>query len=193
MQDATTFPISEITLPENRPLPRTRARRGSFLHTMAATAAKALILFSVVQSCVVQGYRVYGSCMEPNLNTGERLLGNKLALAQGVHRGDVIVFQPPHKKDTAFVKRVIGLPGEEIEIRDSRVYVNHRVLTEPYLHRVWHDDRAPERIADNMVFVLGDNRDNSNDSRMWGELPLRNIQAKACFRYWPLDKMGWIQ
>jgi signal peptidase I len=160
---------------------------------LASTTVKALFLFAVVQGCVVQGYRVYGSCMEPNLNTGERLLGNKLALAQGVHRGDVIVFQPPHKKDTAFVKRVIGLPGEEIEIRDSRVYVNHRVLTEPYLHRVWHDDRAPERIPDNMVFVLGDNRDNSNDSRMWGELPVRNIQAKACFRYWPLDKMGWIQ
>lgn len=193
MQDATTFPLPEITLPENRPFSQSRTRRNSFAQHLASTATKALVLFAVVQGCVVQGYRVYGSCMEPNLNTGERLLGNKLALAQGVHRGDVIVFQPPHKKDTAFVKRVIGLPGEEIEIRDSRVYVNHRVLTEPYLQRAWHDDRAPERIPNNMVFVLGDNRDNSNDSRMWGELPVRNIQAKACFRYWPLEKMGWIR
>jgi signal peptidase I len=193
MQEATTFPVSELPLPEARPLPAAKSRGRSFVQQLTSAATKALVIFAVIQGCVVQGYRVYGSCMEPNLNTGERLLGNKLSLAQGVHRGDVIVFQPPHKKNTAFVKRVIGLPGEVIEIRNSHVYVNDHVLNEPYLHRAWHDDRAPERIPDHMVFVLGDNRDNSNDSRMWGELPLRNIQAKACFRYWPLDRIGWIQ
>ncbi|MGV3719648.1 MAG: signal peptidase I, partial [Actinomycetota bacterium] len=75
----------------------------------------------------------------------------------------------------------------------SRIYVNDRLLTEPYLGREWHVDRAPERGAKDKVFVLGDNRDNSNDSRMWGELPISNIQAKACFRYWPPERVGWIR
>lgn len=142
---------------------------------------------------VVQGYQVYGCCMEPNLFTGERLLGSKISLMEGVRRGDVVVFRPPHKPHTAFIKRVIGLPGDLLEIRRSHVYVNGRRLNEPYLHRAWHDDRAPERVPAHMVFVMGDNRDNSNDSRVWGELPVANIQAKAWLRYWPLNKIEWIR
>lgn len=151
------------------------------------------LLFVASQLWVVQGYQVYGCCMEPNLFTGERLLGSKISLMEGVHRGDVVVFRPPHKPHTAFIKRVIGLPGETLEIRRSHVYVNGRRLSEPYLHRTWHDDRPPERVPDHMVFVMGDNRDNSSDSRMWGELPIRNIQAKAWLRYWPLNKVEWIR
>lgn len=193
MQDAPALPLPELASPE--PRSTSGQRRGSvfFLRQLAGVSVRALLLFAVMQSWVIQGYKVYGSCMEPNLNTGERLLGNKLALAKGVHRGDVVVFRPPHKPDTAFVKRVVGLPGETIEIRNSRIYVNDRLLTEPYLGREWHDDRAPERVAKDKVFVLGDNRDNSNDSRMWGELPISNIQAKACFRYWPPERIGWIR
>lgn len=153
----------------------------------------ATVIFLVLQTFVMQGYKVYGSCMEPNLVTGERLLGNKLALLEGIHRGDVVVFRPPHRPDTAFIKRVVGLPGEEIQIRNNRVYVNGRELNEPYLHRKWHDDRPAERVPHDKVYVLGDNRDNSNDSRMWGELPVANIQAKACFRYWPLNRLEWIR
>ena len=193
MQDVTTFP-TDVTFPEALPRPAApAAERPSFLRHATGIVIKATLLFAIVQGCVMQGYKVYGSCMEPNLFTGERLLGNKLALVQGIQRGDVVVFRPPHKPNTAFVKRVIALPGELVEIKNSRVYVNHRLLSEPYLHRMWHDDRAPEKVAANMVFVLGDNRDNSNDSRMWGELPIGNIQAKACFRYWPLDRAGWIR
>ncbi|MCC2670204.1 MAG: signal peptidase [Armatimonadetes bacterium] len=192
MQEATTFPCNDVTFPEARPLSKS-AIRPSLLKQSAGIVVKALLLFAIFQGCVMQGYKVYGSCMEPNLFTGERLLGNKLALFEGVKRGDVVVFRPPHKPNTAFVKRVIGLPGEVVEIRNSQVYVNHRRLSEPYLHRLWHDDRAPERVPADMVFVLGDNRDNSNDSRMWGELPINNIQAKAYFRYWPLARAGWIR
>lgn len=193
MQEVPALSLPELTLPDARPASSRLNGPRAFLRQFASTGVKALVLFAVMQCWVIQGYKVYGSCMEPNLNTGERLLGNKLALAEGIHRGDVVVFRPPHRPDTAFVKRVVGLPGETIEIRHSRIYVNDRLLTEPYLRRDWHDNRAPEMVPRNMVFVLGDNRDNSNDSRMWGELPIANIQAKASFRYWPPERMGWIR
>ena len=189
MQEATTLPISEGVLRE-RPA-GLRAGRRRF-PSVWDTALRSLLLFVIVQTFIIQGYKVYGSCMEPNLVTGERLLGSKVALVQGIQRGAVVVFQPPHKPETAFIKRVVGLPGEVLEIRNNHVYVNNVLLDEPYLHRAWHDDRPPERIPDHMVYVLGDNRDNSNDSRVWGELPIANIQAKAWFRYWPLDRAGPI-
>src|SRR5438128_1247745 len=129
------------------------------LPPLAAVAAKPLwrdwletllttfLIFFIVESFVVQGFKVYGSCMEPNLFTGERLLGNKLVYRlNGVHRGDIVVFRPPHRPDTPFIKRVIGLPGEILEIRDNQVYINGRALREPYLHLAWHDNRPASRV-----------------------------------------------
>jgi signal peptidase I len=194
MQDVHTLPClteaensGSASLPPSFRKPRWRLRQ------WCDTTFWSVCIFLVAQTWLVQGYRVYGSCMEPNLCTGERLLGLKVAASNQVHRGDVVVFRPPYKPETAFIKRVIGLPGEVLEIRNNRVYVNGRRLNEPYLRRAWHDDRAPERIAPSMVFVMGDNRDNSNDSRNWGELPVENIQAKAWLRYWPPDRMKWIR
>jgi signal peptidase I len=193
MEEATTLVASEVAFPPQA-VPRAQPKRFQLrLNPLWDAVAKALLVFVIAQTWVVQGYRVYGSCMEPNLATGERLLGSKLSLASGIHRGDVVVFQPPHKPQTAFIKRVVGLPGELIEIRDNRVHVNGRPLKEPYLGRSWHDERPPERVPDHMVYVLGDNRDNSNDSRVWGELPIESIQAKAWFRYWPPERVGFIR
>jgi signal peptidase I len=142
----------------------------------------------------MQGYKVYGSCMEPNLCSGERLLGNKIACQlSGIHRGDIVVFRPPHHPDTPFIKRIIGLPGELLEIRSNQVFINGRHLDEPYLRRAWHDDRPPTPVLPGMVFVMGDNRDNSSDSRSWGELPIENIQAKAWLRYWPPSRIELLR
>src|SRR5438270_3116064 len=139
------------------------------------TLATTLLIFLLVETFVVQGFKVYGSCMEPNLFTGERLLGNKLVYhLHGVHRGDIVVFRPPHRPDTPFIKRVVGLPGEVLEIRHNQVFINGHPLREPYLRLDWHDDRPAERIPAGMLFVMGDNRDNSSDSRAWGGLPLDN-------------------
>jgi signal peptidase I len=160
----------------------------------AETLLTTLLIFLFVESFIVQGFKVYGSCMEPNLYTGERLLGNKLIYHfDGIHRGDIVVFRPPHRPDTPFIKRVIGLPGEVLEIRNNIVYINGRPLLEPYLHNAWHDNRPAERIPPDKVFVMGDNRDNSSDSRSWGELPLSNVQAKAWLRYWPLTRLELLQ
>ncbi|MBM3946865.1 MAG: signal peptidase I, partial [SAR202 cluster bacterium] len=130
---------------------------------------------SVAHLCFFQGYHVYGACMEPNLCSGERILGSRLALMQGIRRGDVVVFQVPEGSGAAFVKRVIGLPGDLLEIRGSRVFINRLPLPEPYVHRTWHDDRLPQHVPAGSFFVLGDNRDDSNDSRSWGFLPAENV------------------
>jgi len=198
MQEAT-FPSAssassgapEVAADEEVRMPRLW-RRSPFLQ-WAETIGRAVLLCVIAQTFLIQGYRVFGNCMEPNLRTGERVLGSRLALMQGVQRGDVVVFRPPHKPATAFIKRVVGLPGEVVEIRNNQVFINNRRLNEPYLRRMWHDNRPPERVAAGKVFVLGDNRDQSNDSRMWGELPLDHIHAKAWVRYWPPDRMGFIQ
>lgn len=157
------------------------------------TALVTLVIFIFMEAFVVQGYKVYGNCMEPNLYTGERLLGSKIACQAGVSRGDIVVFRPPHQGNSSFIKRIVALPGEVIEIRHSKVSIDGRPLREPYLHNVWHDDLPPTRVREGMVFVMGDNRDNSSDSRMWGELPVNNIQAKAWLRYWPPARIDLLR
>src|SRR5438105_250561 len=183
-----TFPLPQSEVLEKAPAVRRAARPiwREWLETILTTVA----FFFLVEMFVVQGYKVYGSCMEPNLFTGERILGNKIVYDfERIERGDIVVFRPPHHPETPFVKRVIGLPGDILAIRNNHVYINGRRLMEPYLRRAWHDDRAPTRVRPGMVFVMGDNRDNSSDSRAWGELPVRNIQAKAWLRYWPPSRI----
>jgi len=154
------------------------------------TLLTTILIFCLVEHFVCQGFKVYGSCMEPNLFTGERLLGNKLAYhLHNVHRGDIVVFRPPHRPDTPFIKRVVALPGETVEIRHSQVYIDGIALSEPYLRYMWRDTRPAERIPEGYLFVMGDNRDNSDDSRRWGDVPVKNVEAKAWLRYWPLKRV----
>ena len=154
-----------------------------------------LVVFAFLITFVAQGYKVYGSCMEPNLHTGDRLLGNKFVYRfERPTRGDIIVFRYPPSPGKIFVKRIIGLPGEIVEIRDEKVYVNDQPLDERlYLKTTTHGNLPPTKIPKGCVFVLGDNRDESNDSRFWGELPVDNIQAKAWLRYWPVLRLRVFQ
>jgi signal peptidase I len=153
------------------------------------TALVTALLFFFLVAFVIQGFRVYGSCMEPNLHTGERVLGNKLIYRfKSPARGDVVVFKYPKDPSKIYIKRVIGLPGEVIEIKQGRVFINDAQIHEPYLLYLTHDSYGPERIKPNSLFVMGDHRDQSNDSRFWGELPIRNIEAKAWVKYWPVKK-----
>src|SRR5690242_125586 len=132
----------------------TRSRAKPLWREWAETLLATLLIFLFVESFVVQGFKVYGSCMEPNLFTGERLLGNKLVYhLRGIHRGDIVVFRPPHVRpglldhpDSPFIKRVVGLPGELIEIHHNQVYIDGRPLSEPYLRYPWKDDRPPEQV-----------------------------------------------
>lgn len=137
-----------------------------------------------------RGFYVYGSCMEPNLRTGERVLASRFGfIFGGVKRGDVVIFKYPCDPTKNYVKRVIGLPGDTVEIRHGLMYVNGERLHEPYKQFAAHGNYGPERVQQGKLFVLGDNRDQSNDSRYWGELPLNLVEAKAIMLYWPLDRV----
>ena len=140
-----------------------------------------------------RGFYVYGSCMEPNLKTGERVLASRFSYwFNSPQRGDVVIFKYPCDPTKNYVKRVVGLPGDLIEIKCGQLYVNGEVQPEPYKLLAAHGDYGPERVHSNMLFVLGDNRDQSNDSRFWGELPMENVQAKALLLYWPPSRWHMI-
>lgn len=151
----------------------------------------AVVLFAGIDT-VSARIRVDGHSMEPTLYTGELLIVNKMAYKfSSMNIGDVIVFHPPNSPTEEYIKRIIGLPGDHVVIKDGKVIVNDRVLEEPYIKA------APNYELDivvdsNGVFVLGDNRNNSNDSHAWGTVPLENIIGKAVVIYWPPQSWGVI-
>jgi signal peptidase I len=157
-----------------------------------------VILLAIVSLSVAflfQPFKVEGASMQPVLADHERILVNKLVYRlRAVERGDVVVFWFPGDPDRSFVKRVIGVPGDRVEIRDGRLYVNGVAQAEPYLPPA---HRPAERfgavtVQEGHYFVLGDHRRVSNDSRAWGQVPQDAILGKAVLRYWPLNRMGWI-
>lgn len=179
-------PIEEPILAQEPKEPKKGYTLGMLIRSCAQTVFITAALFFLITHFTVQGFAISGTCMEPNLKTGERVLGNKLAyVASGPVRGDVIVFRYPVDPSRTYIKRVIGLPGETIEVREGRVLINGHRIFEPYLLKTAHGDYGPEKIKDGRLFVMGDYRDQSNDSRIWGELPVENIKAKAWVRYWP--------
>jgi signal peptidase I len=134
----------------------------------------------------VQSFVVVGSSMEPNFEDGQRLLVNKVVYdLRQPQRGEVIVFQPPTGRSVDFIKRIIALPGDTVEIKEGAVYINDSALDEPYIQATPSYTMAKEKIPDGEYFVLGDNRNNSNDSHSWGPLPEQNIVGKAWLSIWP--------
>jgi len=171
-------------------LTSSRSMPGRLLREWFETLVLTLVLFLFIETFVIQGFKVYGQCMEPNLHSDERLLGNKLIYyLHPPQRGDIIVFKYPEDPSQVFIKRVVGLPGETVEIRAGRVYIGGQRLSEPYLIYPHHGDSPRQRVPEECLFVLGDNRDFSNDSRFWGMLPIKNVEAKAWLRYWPLRRI----
>jgi len=161
------------------------------------TLILAVLIFIVVQAAM-ESRVVEGACMEPNLHTGERVLVMKSTYwFADPHRGDVIVFKPTEaakqgRKIDAMIKRVIGLPGDNISISDGKVYINGSVLDEPYAHGSTSPDSTKVVPAGN-YFMMGDNRESSDDSRSWGMLPRENIIGKAWLCYWPLGDWHLIR
>jgi signal peptidase I len=130
--------------------------------------------------------------MEPSLHAGEFVVVNKLAYRwKAPERGDIVVFHFPLDPEKRYIKRVIGLPGDTIEARDGRIYVNGVALDEPYLAASPNYD-GRWQVEEGHVFVLGDNRNNSNDSKNWGSLDMDAIIGKAVLIYWPPENLGLI-
>lgn len=143
-----------------------------------------LILF--IMLLAVQSFRTDGQSMEPNFHTGEYVLVNKVAyLFQEPRRGDVIVFRYPFDIHRDFMKRVIGIPSDTIQTTDMEVRVNGQILHEPYISLPLNFESRTWKLEPNQFFVMGDNRDNSLDSRTWGPLERKYIVGKVIIVYWP--------
>ena len=180
---------------------------------MAETVITAAIIFVVLQAAT-QTFKVVGPSMRPTLVDGQHLLVNKILyqtfendtveellpwvetpadggpafLFHGPQRGDVIVFRPPTGEDSDFVKRVIGLPGDEIRIEDGMVFVNDEAVEDGRTTRPRGSTDFPLTVPDGGYFVLGDNRGASNDSRSWGFVNAEDIVGRVLARYWPLSE-----
>lgn len=160
------------------------------------TVVLTLIIFFLIQS-VIRNFRVDGHSMDPNLHHGEYLIVDKISYRfpldwRPPQRGDVIVFEAPTQPGKDFVKRIIGLPGETIEIKQGQVFINGQPLDEPYGARKDRFSIGPRTIPEGEYFVMGDNRGNSNDSRNWGTLSFDKVVGRAWISYWPPTSWGSI-
>ncbi|MFC1935413.1 signal peptidase I [Chloroflexota bacterium] len=183
------------------------------LREILQTALLALLLFSGLQASV-QNFRVEGSSMETTLEDGQHLLVNRLVyyrldkarlaeylpfmqadpgeviyLFHPPQRGEVIVFRYPKDPSRDFVKRIVATPGDTVEIRGGKGYVNGALLEEPYIVEPQHITMERKVMGPGQYFVMGDNRLHSNDSRNWGPVPLENIVGRVWMAYWPLSDM----
>jgi signal peptidase I len=156
--------------------------------------AFATAIFIVV--FVVQPVKVEGTSMQPQLVDQERIFVNRFVYRfADIQRGDVVVFWYPKDRSKSYIKRVLAIPGDEVEIRRGNVFINGAKVEEPYLKREYRsfDSYAKLIVPPDQYFVLGDHRNSSNDSRNWGLVPRRNIYGKAIFRYWPVSRVGSIE
>jgi signal peptidase I len=168
-----------------------------------------------VRTFVVQAFKIPTGSMENNLLIGDHLIVNKFVFGpdggfmrhllpmRDLHRGDIVVFKYPEDPERDFIKRVIGLPGETLEVKDKRVYINGTRLDEPYVHYLeppqapseYHEVTSydlrerygPVKVPADKYFVMGDNRDNSQDSRYWGFLPREYVKGRALMIYWSYE------
>jgi len=176
----------------------------------------AVILALFVRTWVFQAFKIPTGSMENNLLIGDHLIVNKMIFPptmtgleravlprRDIRRGDVIVFKYPEDPERDFIKRVIGLPGERLELRRKKIYINDKPIEEPYVRflepppaedaarsddlRAWY---GPVTVPEHQYFMMGDNRDNSQDSRYWGFLPETYIKGKALFIYFSFEENG---
>lgn len=167
------------------------------LREILETMIPAVIIALLINLLLAQATRVYGQSMEPNLHTDQRLVVEKISYnrwwpVRGPQRGDVVVFHVDPDSDL-LIKRVIGLPGDRVEIRSGQVIINGDPLDEPYITRPTYGDYGPVDVPPLHIFVLGDNRGFSNDSRAFGALPLDSIIGRAWISYWPPGQWGVVQ
>lgn len=170
----------------------------SFLKDLLEVVVPAVVLFLIIHTFFLESRFVPSPSMVPTIQVQDRFLSNKTAYwFHKPSRGDIIVFKPPAAAESKedFVKRVIGLPGETIKVHGGIVYINDRPLKEDYISpdRAPIMETAPYIIPDGTLYAMGDNRNNSRDSRFWGSLPIKNIKGKAWWRFWPLNRMGTIR
>lgn len=160
------------------------------------TLGSAAILAIGIRACVAEARYIPSESMLPTLEIDDRLIIEKISYRlRKPERGDVVVFRPTdvlkeQNFKEAFIKRVIGIPGDIIEVKNSEVYVNGEQLTEEYINEAPSYEYGPVEVPQGQYFVLGDNRNNSLDSHYWGFVPIENLIGRAAIRFWPPNRLG---
>jgi signal peptidase I len=168
---------------------------GSLLRELVETVVLALILFLVIRQ-VVQNYRIESHSMEPNFYEGEFVLVNKLAFRLGEpHRGEVVVFHNPDNTNEDYIKRIVGLPGDQVEVIGDSILINGQELPQPFVHNLNPEGTyyGPIVVPESSLFVMGDNRPRSSDSRAIGPISEDLVVGKAWLRVWPFSKFGLVE
>jgi len=158
------------------------------------TIIPAVVIAVVINLYLAQATQVLGQSMEPNLHTAQRVVVEKVTYRffHGPRRGDIVVIDMPEQSEM-LIKRVVGLPGETIEVRKGQVYIAGEQLDEPWTINPGGGNYGPRTIPPLHVFVLGDNRGASNDSRNFGPVPIKHIVGRAWFSYWPTEYVGFVE
>lgn len=161
----------------------------------AALIVVAWLISFAIRTFVFDTRIVPTGSMLPTIQLQDRVIFDKLFYRFGsLERGDIIMFTPPQGSGESddLVKRIVGLPGESLEVREGKVWINGMVLEEPYLDQAPKYSYGPLKIPENAYIMFGDNRNNSKDAHIWGVLPKENIEGRVLLRYWPLDRFGKI-
>jgi signal peptidase I len=186
--------------PVGEPQVEERPRRSGFqafrwlLREIAETVIPAVVIALVINLFLAQATQVLGQSMEPNLHTAQRVVVEKVTYRffHGPRRGDIVVIDMSEQSEM-LIKRVVGLPGETVEVRRGRVFVEGEELDEPWTVNQGGGNYGPHVIPPLYVFVLGDNRGASNDSRSFGPVPIEHIVGRAWFSYWPQEYIGFVE
>ncbi|USR91910.1 signal peptidase I [Phormidium yuhuli AB48] len=160
----------------------------------------ALVIAFVLRTFVAEPRYIPSDSMLPTLEQGDRLLVEKVSYyIQPPQRGDVIVFHPPeqlqrlgYQREQAFIKRVIAQSGDRVQVLNGRLYLNGEPQLEPYIAEPPQYQWGPATVPPGRLMVMGDNRNNSNDSHIWGFLPVENVIGRAVIRFWPVDRLGGL-
>jgi signal peptidase I len=173
-----------------------KKRRAGFTELWLTILVAFALVFGFVRPFVLEAFRIPSESMVPTLEVGDRVLANKFIYRfTEPERGGIVVFKDVEGGEVDLIKRVVGVPGDEIEVRSGTLLVNGEPQNEPYLNREIPDDSffGPSRLSEGEVFVMGDNRANSADSRVFGPLPVENIEGEAFMRFWPPTRIGALR
>ena len=209
----------------DEPTKETKVKKKSLIREYTEAILIALLLALLIRTFIVQAFKIPSGSMEKTLLIGDHILVSKFSYGTHIpneipfintrlfddiilfssvpERGDIIVFKFPKNETRDFIKRVIGLPGDLLEVRRQKVYINNKLYEDPHARHtesssdsplVPRDDFGPILVPDGHVFVMGDNRENSQDSRYWGYLDIKKIRGKALLIYWSWDQVeSWVR
>jgi signal peptidase I len=177
-------PVDDTPVVPTPTVEGTVPHRSHLLREIVETVLLTVAIFLLVNAATGR-FRIEGASMEPNLHDSEYVLIDKVSYRlHAPERGDVIVFER-QGNERDYIKRIIGLPGDTVQVAGGQVRVNGIALDEPYLNQATHNDMPAQRVEEGRYFVMGDNRNNSSDSRVFGSIPVNDIIGRAWLVYWP--------